>query len=48
MQYNYPINAEDIDKIHEIMSQRPESGLSFGFTEALGAIAFIVIAIAVS
>ena len=48
MQYNYPINAEDIDKIHEIMSQRPESGLSFGFTEALGAIAFIVIAIVMS
>ena len=43
MQYNYPINAEDIDKIHEIISQRPEIGLSSVFIGILGAIALIVI-----
>ena len=43
MKYNYPINVEDIDKIHEIMSQRPESGLSFGFIEVLEAIVLVVI-----
>lgn len=47
MQYNYPINVEDIDKIHEIMSQRPESGLSPGFIGVLGVILLVVIVLLV-
>lgn len=45
MKYNYPINVEDIDKIHEIISQRPEIGLSSVFIGVLGAIALIVISL---
>lgn len=33
MKYNYPINHEDIGKIHDLISQQPNSGSQFSFID---------------